>query len=326
MAYGMRTTPPPPLDITGYFPELRLLARRTVRLHPRRDVEPGLGDSKLGGTILWPVSEPWPVCTVGHVDSEPQHSQDEQLLLQEWRMGGSHLLGNHPDWRPVGQPHGAYVGVIQLRAADVPELGFPDGCDLFQLLWCPRDHLPHYSPQVRTYWRQTANLSAALQDIPVPTVFDPQYMPRVCSFAPERVREYPDIRDLSDDLRRRIWEWEDTEAAQGYSYQHNLSVAPGTKVGGHVGWTQDSEVPCCASCQQEMEYLLTIASVEWDGESGRTWRPLEESSLTFEASVVDERLATQEATGLVLGDADDLMVFICRRCPGWPVASVHQCS
>ncbi|HEX8032607.1 MAG TPA: hypothetical protein VF510_02110 [Ktedonobacterales bacterium] len=233
----MRTTPPPPLDITDFFPELRPLARRTVRLHPRRDGETGLGESKLGGTFLWPVSEPWPVCTVGHVASEPQRSQDEELLLQEWRMVGNHLLGNHPPSRPAGQPHGAYVGVMQLRAADVPELGFPDGCDLFQLLWCPRDHLPHYSPHLRVYWRQAANVSAVLQDVPVPTVFDPNYMPRVCSFASERVREYSDIRDVSDDLRRRIWEWEETEAAQGYSYQYHLSVAPGTKVGGHVGWT-----------------------------------------------------------------------------------------
>lgn len=140
-------------------------------------------------------------------------------------MGESPLLGNHPASRPAGQPHDAYVGIIQLRAADVPELGFPKGSDLFQLLWCPRDHLPHYSPQVRTYWRQTADLSAVLQDIPVPAVFDPHYMPRVCSFAPERVREYPGIGELSEDLQQRIWDWEETDAARGYSYQYHEGVS-----------------------------------------------------------------------------------------------------
>lgn len=48
----MRTTPLPPLDITAFFPELVPLARQTVCLHPRRGPEPGVGKSKLGGTLL----------------------------------------------------------------------------------------------------------------------------------------------------------------------------------------------------------------------------------------------------------------------------------
>ena len=321
----MKTTPRPPLDIAAFFPELVPLARQAVRLHPRRGPEPGAGESKLGGTFLWPMNEPWPFCPVGHVESEPQRTSDAKLLREEaeWRS----ILKSQPALRVVGQPHDAYAGVIQLRATDVPELGFPEGYDLFQLLWCPRDHLKHYSPQCRVYWRQTTTISSILKDIPVPSVFEPHYLPHICVFTPERIREYPAIGDLPEEMQQRIWEWEDTDAAQGYSYQYHLSVAPGTKIGGYVQWVQDPEFPLCTSCQHEMEHLLTIDSLEWDGESWRTWQPLEERHLTFDdASLVDQRQATQGSTGLVLGDANRLCVFICRRCPGWPTASIHQSS
>ncbi|MFL5625869.1 MAG: hypothetical protein ACJ788_09795 [Ktedonobacteraceae bacterium] len=71
-----------------------------------------------------------------------------------------------------------------------------------------------------------------------------------------------------------------------------------------------------------MEYLLTIDSLEWDAESGRTWKPLEEQYLPFDMAMGDQRRATQGSTGLVLGDANRLAVFLCRRCPGWPTASI----
>lgn len=321
----MKTTPRPPLDITAFFPELVPLARQAVRLHPRRGPEPGFRESKLGGTFLWPMNEPWPFCPVGHGESEPQRTNDAKLLCEEaeWRS----ILKSQPAMRVAGQPHDAYVGIIQLRAADAPELGFPEGYDLFQLLWCPRDHLKHYGPQCRVYWRQTSAISSILTDILVPSVFEPHYLPHICVFTPERIREYLAIGDLPEEMQQRIWEWEDTDAAQGYSYQYHLSVAPGTKIGGYVQWVQDPEIPVCTSCQHEMEHLLTIDSLEWDGESWRTWQPLEERHLTFDdASLVDQRRATQGSTGLVLGDANRLVVFICRSCPGWPTASIHQSS
>ncbi len=67
---GPRTTPPPPLDITGVFPELAALARPAVRLHPRAG-EPGLRDSSLGGPLLWQAGEAWPVC------AQPHHSWEQ---------------------------------------------------------------------------------------------------------------------------------------------------------------------------------------------------------------------------------------------------------
>lgn len=294
-----------------------------------------MDESKVGGTFLWPGDEPWPFCSVGHAQSEPQLSLDAELLREEaesrerWRSAfepyhrsrGEPLSANLVSM-PAGEPHGAYIGVIQLRAADVPEPGFPDGYDLFQLLWCPRDHNAWgWGPAPRVYWRQTRNLSAVLQENPVPAVFEDGYMPHACQFIPERVQEYPHIEDLPGELQERIRDWQKTDAAAGYSYHYHLSVAPGTKIGGHVHWVQAPDVPICASCQQQMEHLLTIASREWDGESWRTWRPLEEEPLADGVPRYDGQDA-----GLLLGDAGDMYVFICRRCPGWPIAYTLQCS
>ncbi len=311
-------TPPAPIDVTIPFPELAGLARRTVRLHPRRGPEPGRGESKVGGTLLWPAHEPWPSCPVGQVDPATGLVRDAALLRDETQRRGAPGPYNSG---PAGQPHGPYVGVLQVRAADVPELVFPAGRDLFQLLWCPRDHLPRYCPDCRVYWRRAADVAAPLGAPPVPAVAEEMYVPRICALSPERVREYPEIRDLPDQLRERIWAWEETDAARGYSYQYHLSVAPGTKVGGYVSWTQERDVPACPSCAREMDHLLTVASWEWDGETRRTWKPEEEKR-----PPADEDAGGGGPTGLTLGDANELYVFICRRCPDWPIAWVHQSS
>ena len=47
-------------------------------------------------------------------------------------------------------------------------------------------------------------------------------------------------------------------------HQYHFSVAPGTKVRGHVRWVQEPQVPICA-CGAAMSHLLTIAAAEFDG-------------------------------------------------------------
>ncbi|WP_373302672.1 hypothetical protein [Streptomyces atratus] len=47
----LRTTPPRPVDVTVYFPELAPLARNAVRLHPRAGV-PATVDSSIGATAV----------------------------------------------------------------------------------------------------------------------------------------------------------------------------------------------------------------------------------------------------------------------------------
>src|SRR5438270_665952 len=80
--------------------ELASRRRTAVLLHPRYSDEPPADGSKVGGTLLWPASEPWPTCDT------------------------------HPGLR--------LVPVLQLRADEFPEVVFPPGKDLLQVLWCPR--------------------------------------------------------------------------------------------------------------------------------------------------------------------------------------------
>ncbi|WP_433262055.1 hypothetical protein ACQPWR_21770 [Micromonospora vinacea] len=57
----VRTTPPRSLDITALFPELREHSITATRLHPRPGA-PTVTDSSVGGPLLWPADEEWPVC------------------------------------------------------------------------------------------------------------------------------------------------------------------------------------------------------------------------------------------------------------------------
>ncbi len=116
-----RTTPPRPFDVTAPFPELAPLARTTVRLHPRAG-SPTAADSSVGGPLLWPADEPWPVCPDhgepwqrGRVPEEVHRRRD--ILAQAW---------SRP--RPVGVGEGQALtapGTGPARAENVPPL--PDG-------------------------------------------------------------------------------------------------------------------------------------------------------------------------------------------------------
>jgi len=48
--------------VAAAVPELAAYGRTATRLHPRPGT-PGVGDSSIGGPLLWPAEEPWPVCT-----------------------------------------------------------------------------------------------------------------------------------------------------------------------------------------------------------------------------------------------------------------------
>jgi len=58
----MRTTPAPSFCVSKLFPELAGRSATTIRLHPRYGEEPPVDASKVGGTLLWPAGESWPVC------------------------------------------------------------------------------------------------------------------------------------------------------------------------------------------------------------------------------------------------------------------------
>jgi hypothetical protein len=57
----VRTTPPRPVDIAELFPELREHSTTATRLHPRPGA-PTAADSSVGGPLLWPAADAWPIC------------------------------------------------------------------------------------------------------------------------------------------------------------------------------------------------------------------------------------------------------------------------
>lgn len=293
----MRHTRPPFVDIAVAIPELAKSARETVRLHPR----PGAcarDHSKLGSEILWPADEPWPHCE--------EHDC-------------------------------SYVPVLQLRREDVPELGFREGADLFQILWCPNYHEPFYIPSSRVFWRKRADIHDALTAMPAPVdgKHEEFHVPVPCVLSPERVTEFPSIRTLSKELSTTLEsspalsaavdadpEW--TLGDARVMYQYWLSVAPGTKVSGYPRWIQDPDPPEC-SCGKQMEYLLTVDSGECNGGTWGRWLPQEDRHL-WAGNNPRERLRAIQPTELGLGDRGNIHYFICRSCEGWPVETAFQCS
>jgi hypothetical protein len=301
-----RTTPPKPVDVEEVFPELAALARMTVRLHPRPGT-PQNSDSSMGGPLLWPSDEPWPRCA--------ELDRHGKMLVE---------LPDEP--LPL-------VPVLQLFARDVPELPFPEGTDLCQVLWCPLDHDPDSIPEVTLRWRDSTTITTPRHE---PAPIDAHhsqgdYLPSPCVLAPERVREHPDYSDVPWELSQRIDAWEE-QAEHDWFYQSHLSAAPGTKVGGWPYWIQGPVWPSCTE-GHTMEHLLTIASDESDGSSWETWTPIEDQErITWHPNNVNGRpvqialVPDQEPAGIMIGDAGDLYLFICLHCQTRPILTIGQCS
>ena len=289
-----RHTQPPCVDIAVVIPELAPLARITVRLHPRQGEMPVDG-SKIGGLFLWPSQQEWPRC----------NEHDCPL-----------------------------VAVLQLRKQDVPELGFPEGADLFQLLWCPNYHESTFGPIPQVFWRRACEVTTTLRSHPIPTVTDAVGCPEPtpCRLFPERVVEYSHAFELHDNnpelwslitnsrvLQERAQENDAIFEDAGTLYQYCLSVADGTKVGGYVNWRQSPEIPVC-TCGAAMEHLLTVADSEFDGGTWQRWLAQEERGVWN--GPPEERFRVQWAGNFTHGS----YIFICRNCEGWPVRAIFQCD
>ncbi|MEU8341183.1 hypothetical protein AB0C74_05775 [Spirillospora sp. NPDC048832] len=280
-----RTTPPRPVDIAAVFPELAPLARTATRLHPRPG-SPGVRDSSVGGPLLWPADEPWPVCEEEHDPVEPMLVDGERRR----RRVLAALWGRTPAGRGFTDEEQAeldrlerldekadpdtpatMLAVAQLYAKDVPDLAAPDQADVLQVLWCPRDHDPLDAPQPVLRWRRASDVADVLAERPEPEIMEYGYLPEPCVLHPERVVEYPDARTLPAGLREGIREWEE---ASGHRYSA-LAVAAGWKAGGHASRGDSSPEPTACDCGADLEPLLTAASAEWD-ETGY-WRPAEDA-------------------------------------------------
>jgi hypothetical protein len=67
-----------------------------------------------------------------------------------------------------------------------------------------------------------------------------------------------------------------------------------------------------------MDHLLTVASVESDGESRRRWMPLEEVEYAGGRG--------SNATELCIGDNGGMYLFVCTSCPNMPHQYRFDCS
>jgi len=318
------TTPAPCIDMAACTPELAKLAKLTVRLHPRSRVKDlAAGESKFAGRFLWPADELWPKC----------EEHDEP-----------------------------YAAILQLRKADVPEMPFYPGADLFQLLWCPRyAHVGADGPRPIIAWRTAADIKRLHNRTPKPKSPDMGLVAQCCSLSPEHVTEYPRFvkpqewglaapRDIANRLQRlnvdniplideRVANSLDYDVPREHFVEwlhfRELSVCPSTKIGGYVDWVQHPDVPLCR-CGRRMDHLLSLSSWEFDVANFYRWMPLEDQKrLAWPrrhlnskrlAKVWRKRQALQSPTGLCLGDAGRIYLFLCQKCDDWPTKTVFQFS
>lgn len=304
-----RTTPPRPVDIAAVFPELRGYARTATRLHPRPGT-PTRADSSVGGPLLWPASEPWPSCTgphEGNAVSVASVRRRRAILTAGWASGTLQLTDEEREQaeeEPVGISPDAVpmLAVAQLYARDVPGFRGPAGTDLLQVLWCPFDHDNRYYPAIALKWRRASDVTDPLDVQPGPTAArSGGYVPEPCVLHPEQVLEYQYGGLLPEDLEQRLDQWEDET---GFSYQYELSIADGWKVGGWADWSLTDPYPMlCDDCGKDMELLLTIASFEWDGD--KSWRPLEDAGPSAPYPVPN--MPTQ----VIIGRGYSLWAFTC---------------
>ncbi|MFE2064912.1 hypothetical protein ACFXDH_21365 [Streptomyces sp. NPDC059467] len=282
------TTAPASHDPARDFPELAPYARTVVRLHPRRGV-PGPRGSHLGGPMLWPAAEPWPRC------------------------------GEHEE--PM-------AAVAQLTTADFPEIRFPDGTDVVQLLWCPDWHdQPHpegWGQACRLFWRRAAEVTDLLTEQPRSEDPDPDMVPRPCVLHPERLTEYPCVEELPAGPARRYKAW-----LAGRNLPDDVSAIPGYKLGGSMTWgvTDRPEHLECEACRAPLELFLQFDTSEYglgswgpEGTPDRFW-PLEERGLEPRT---DAWWAALEPTGMTIGRGGHAGLFVCSADPRHPASHFTQ--
>ncbi|MFE2423433.1 DUF1963 domain-containing protein [Streptomyces hokutonensis] len=296
-----RTTPPRPLDVEALFPALAPLVRNATRLHPRRGT-PTVEHSSIGGPVLWPAGEPWPVCP------EASHRI----------ISGREVTGPVP-----------LVPVLQLFARDVPTLPHPTGMDLLQLLWCPVEEF-HALDRPLLLWRDSTALDPLLELPPAPHPdADNNLVPRPCVFDPEPVTDYP-YADAPEGLRERLLAHDEPfveEEEEGWS-MWDLLIVPGCKVGGFPSWTQEPDWPICARCGGGTEHLLTLTG--WEGD--RNWIPREEWAVNGYTGGIEpaadqgpQAQANRAPLDVSFGDNGGLYLFACTACPEMPLDFRSDC-
>jgi hypothetical protein len=207
------------------------------------------------------------------------------------------------------------VAVAQLTAADFPEIAFPQGTDLLQILWCVGYHDP-FTP-CRVVWRRASEVTEILDDPPVPDLegelpgFYETYIPRPCVLHPERLIEYPWWGDLPDDLGERLQAWDKDK-----DLLDEVSTAPGFKVGGSVVHGAAPTGLECVTCGAPAVLLLQLGNSEGYGR----WWPIEDRHLVpgtpeYEQACTPTRMMIDVGTG---------GLFVCSADPEHPVLFHRQ--
>ncbi|MCX5199228.1 hypothetical protein OOK31_36010 [Streptomyces sp. NBC_00249] len=291
------TTVNPSVDaLLADIPELAAYARKATLLRPEAG-RPTSRDSHVGGPLLWPADEAWPVCEGPHLVAVREKLSDEDR--ETWQRIDRAMRD-----RRAGRPNAAYeltheeaetesrimdgagaldmitwerirrvpvptvpgvplVPVLQLRAQDVPTVDWPEGTDVLQVLWCPEEHadLPgqsyYWGPSVELRHRSAASVGAVLER-PVPTDAVDGYLPRPCVLDPLEVTDLPDGDELPEELLVRADAWAE---ARDTEYHRELSCHAGWKAGGWPSWhLTDLEPVDCPSCGARTRLLLTVDS------------------------------------------------------------------
>ncbi|GAA4616576.1 hypothetical protein GCM10023195_73740 [Actinoallomurus liliacearum] len=279
-------------DIPAFAP----YARPATLLRPAAG-SPGAGDSSVGGPLLWPADDPWPVCPAPHLkevrekltDEEREtwqridhamkerHRQNpgrgyevtaEEARIQTEIMAGASAL-DMTNWERIRSvqdtsgPGVPMVPVIQLYARDVPGDHWPAGMDVLQVLWCPNDHsdLPgqryYWGPTVELRYRSSSTVATTLTHPPRPDRADKSYLPHPCTIAPLEIVDLPEQDELPEDLFDEGDRWAE---ARDLEFNRVLACRPGWKVGGWPSWHLTDFTPIDCSCGARMRLFLTMDS------------------------------------------------------------------
>ncbi|MGW6855594.1 hypothetical protein [Streptomyces xanthophaeus] len=323
-----RTTPSRPVSVEAVFPELAAHRGRTTRLHPRPG-QPGMRDSHVGGPILWPADEPWPVCREPHQRETEGYAPDE---IRSARAAGVWPLSR--PWPGAGTPGPEgpvpFVGLAQFFRRDIPGLAAgPDGADLVQLFRCPFTHGSHLERRYCLRWRRSEETERAERFLAappeVPLLRWEDELPEPCVLHPEEVDTYPWAEDdtLPAPLIALIDAWDDAQTAEhgpdAPSYQYDLSIPPGWRVGGFPSWASTGPMAIgCASCATPMRLLLTAGSEETDAGS-HSWMPLEDRDPSMQGKAsIQGGPSVAQPTRVRFGRDRDLHVFTCPTDPAHP--------
>jgi hypothetical protein len=209
------------LPWTELFPSLRTLERTAIELDPQPAPDTPVDASRLGGAVLWPSSMEWPR-------------------------------------RPEGDP---FIPLLQLRREDFPEVPFPPGRDVLQILWHPqfteRRPIGFLAPATRFYWwtlQTNLNEAQAASHEPSPGAH-PGLVPKACRLSPRRRPDLPGFADLPGRLQAQL-----AERDLVNEYRRSGACSRASKLLGHPAWQRNAVQLRCSSCGRPMIHFLTLAS------------------------------------------------------------------